>query len=159
MQSRESGLHNNITTLIISHLRPARLWSGPPGPRGPRTGSCHRRRVVYTSHSRNSSSSNSSSRWTVYSTEPDPAGGNTHREEQGSASWQEEVILDLLRRPAEDTIICRSCLKPTEMTCTYLKPPLGHKEVVFDAFLSKLLGHIQAHGAVLVVNLPLGLII
>lgn len=42
---------------------------------------------------------------------------------------------------------------------TDLKPPLGHEEVVFDALLSELLGHVKAHGAVLIVDLPLGLIV
>lgn len=42
---------------------------------------------------------------------------------------------------------------------TNLKPPFGHEEIVFDAFLSELFGHIKAHRAVLVINLPLGLII
>lgn len=39
-----------------------------------------------------------------------------------------------------------------------LKPALGHEEVVFDAAVSKLLGHIQAHGSVLVINLAFVLI-
>lgn len=46
------------------------------------------------------------------------------------------------------------CVAPT-----HLKPPLGHEEVIFDALLSKLLRHVKAHGAVLVVDPPLGLIV
>lgn len=42
---------------------------------------------------------------------------------------------------------------------THLEPALGHEEVVLDALLSKLLGHVQSHGAVLVVDLPLGVIV
>lgn len=41
----------------------------------------------------------------------------------------------------------------------YLKPPLGHEEIVLDALLAKLLGHVQAHGAVLVVQLALGVVV
>lgn len=42
---------------------------------------------------------------------------------------------------------------------SHLKPPLGHEEVVFDALLSKLLGHVETHGAVLVVDPPLAVIV
>lgn len=38
---------------------------------------------------------------------------------------------------------------------THLEPALGHEEVVLDALFAKLLGHIEAHGAVLVVDLTL----
>lgn len=34
-----------------------------------------------------------------------------------------------------------------------------NEEVIFNALVSKLLGHIEAHGAVLIVDLPLGLIV
>lgn len=44
-------------------------------------------------------------------------------------------------------------------TATHLEPPLGHEEVVLDALLPKLLGHVETHGAVLVVDLPLGFIV
>lgn len=52
-----------------------------------------------------------------------------------------------------------SNLKPTQTESTNLKPPFGHEEVIFDALLSELLGHVKAHGAILVIDLPLGLII
>ena len=42
---------------------------------------------------------------------------------------------------------------------THLEPPFGHKEVIFDALLPELLRHVKAHGAVLVVDPPLGLIV
>ena len=34
-----------------------------------------------------------------------------------------------------------------------------NEEVIFNALVSKLLGHIEAHGAVLIVDLPLGLVV
>ena len=40
-----------------------------------------------------------------------------------------------------------------------LEPALVHEEVIFNTLVSKLLGHIEAHGAVLVIDLPLGLVV
>lgn len=45
------------------------------------------------------------------------------------------------------------------MAPQYLEPTFGQEEVDFDAVFSKLLGHVEAHGAVFVVDLPLGLIV
>jgi hypothetical protein len=42
---------------------------------------------------------------------------------------------------------------------SHLKPALVNEEVIFNALVSKLLGHIEAHGAVLIVDLPLGLVV
>lgn len=46
----------------------------------------------------------------------------------------------------------------TEADDQALEPALGHEEVVLHALLPKLLGHVESHGAVLVVNLALVLI-
>lgn len=41
---------------------------------------------------------------------------------------------------------------------SHLEPALGHEEVVFDALVPKLLRHVQAHGSILVVDLPFVLV-
>lgn len=40
-----------------------------------------------------------------------------------------------------------------------LEPALVHEEVIFNTLLSKLLCHIEAHGAVLIIDLPLGFVV
>lgn len=57
----------------------------------------------------------------------------------------------------ENSLEVRDCTQKHKHT--NLKPPFGHEKVVLDALLSKLFGHIKAHGAIFVVNLPLVLII
>lgn len=41
---------------------------------------------------------------------------------------------------------------------SHLEPALGHEEVVFDTLLPKLLCSVQAHGSILIVDLPFVLI-
>ncbi len=42
---------------------------------------------------------------------------------------------------------------------THLKPAFGHEEVVFNALLSELVCDVEAHGAVLVVDLSFGVVV
>lgn len=42
---------------------------------------------------------------------------------------------------------------------THLKPALVHEEVVFNAVLSELVCDVEAHGAVLVVDLSFGVVV
>ncbi len=47
-------------------------------------------------------------------------------------------------------------------TCTqttHLKPAFGHEEVVFNALFSELVCDVEAHGAVLVVDLSFGVVV
>lgn len=41
---------------------------------------------------------------------------------------------------------------------SHLEPPLRHEEVVFDTLFSKLVGHVEPHGAIFIVDLAFGLI-
>lgn len=42
---------------------------------------------------------------------------------------------------------------------THFEPALGHEEVVFDAVLPKLLRSVEAHGSILIIDLPFVLVI
>lgn len=54
--------------------------------------------------------------------------------------------------------ICIWFLSCAALRAAHLKPAFGHEEVVLDALFPKLLGSVEAHGAVLVVDLALVLI-
>lgn len=54
--------------------------------------------------------------------------------------------------------IIRSPFPKTRVAASHLEPALGHEEVVFDAVVAKLLGHVETHGAVLVVDIALVLV-
>ena len=55
--------------------------------------------------------------------------------------------------------LVKGVLSTSMVDCAYLEPTFGHEEIVFDTPVSKLFCNVEAHRAILVIDLPLGVII